>query len=362
MDIVQPVRNTGRFGRSFPDLSRVLPIWARLTDVDPSTGAYAWIQQRVLPNGMFEDILDETQLVGFIVTGGGTPTPSGYSGTLINWPAFEVNENNDVPLDSIVQLWQGSFQSEFDGYTFTGNGQEWLFEYCCEGSIVNACCDCGMKRHLQATFSAPSGGSCDCLNGFLVDLNYNDAFTRWEGNVDTGSCGVVYLRLSCESTDNNLHLFFSSDNVTFVDLGTPIFPAACSPTFLGFAGSITSPCTDFIFALVTECAVPGSPAPPPPGPPILRRGVITVTTTYTATGADSVILADATAAAFTITLPAVATVPFLVLDIKKIDATANNVTIDGNGAETIDGALTQKLKKQWDSISMVTDGAAWYIL
>ena len=45
--------------------------------------------------------------------------------------------------------------------------------------------------------------------------------------------------------------------------------------------------------------------------------------------------------------------------VKKIDATANTVTIDANGAQTIDGMLTAVLIGQWDVITLVSDGANW---
>lgn len=48
--------------------------------------------------------------------------------------------------------------------------------------------------------------------------------------------------------------------------------------------------------------------------------------------------------------------------IKKIDSSANQVTVDGNGSETIDGDLTQIIQYQWTSIVIVSDGANWFII
>ncbi len=48
--------------------------------------------------------------------------------------------------------------------------------------------------------------------------------------------------------------------------------------------------------------------------------------------------------------------------IKKTDVSANAVTIDGNGAETIDGATTQSLPAQYDSMEVVTNGTEWFII
>jgi hypothetical protein len=85
---------------------------------------------------------------------------------------------------------------------------------------------------------------------------------------------------------------------------------------------------------------------------------------YTATNADTVILCDATGGAFTITLPAVAGVSgggyFKEFVIVKVDASANAITVDGNGAETIDGSATTTVVAQYDSLAIVGNGDAWY--
>lgn len=82
---------------------------------------------------------------------------------------------------------------------------------------------------------------------------------------------------------------------------------------------------------------------------------------YTATAADCVISGDATSASFTITLPTAVGITGRIYQIKKINS-ANTVTIDGNGAETIDGATTKDLTTQWSSYTLVSDGANWLVL
>jgi len=76
-----------------------------------------------------------------------------------------------------------------------------------------------------------------------------------------------------------------------------------------------------------------------------------------------VILCDASGGAFTVTLPeATGGADGRVFHIKKVDASANAVTVDGHAAETIDGAATQALSAQYDSIMLVSDGTEWWIL
>ncbi len=77
---------------------------------------------------------------------------------------------------------------------------------------------------------------------------------------------------------------------------------------------------------------------------------------------ENVILNDATAGDITLTLPLASTASGKIYNIKKTDASANNVIIDGNGAETIDGAATLSTNTQYESFTVVCDGAAWFII
>ncbi len=80
---------------------------------------------------------------------------------------------------------------------------------------------------------------------------------------------------------------------------------------------------------------------------------------------DYIVELDATAGAFTMTLPAVGTVLSGKRYIfKKIDASANAITLDGDGSETIDGATTNAtaLAAQWDAVEIISNGTEWLII
>lgn len=98
--------------------------------------------------------------------------------------------------------------------------------------------------------------------------------------------------------------------------------------------------------------------------PLLQRtiNVATKTAAYTISEGDNTIMADATTAAFTITLPKAALFGGRRFTIKKIDSSAHAVTIDGDGTETIDGAATVSLASQWAFRTVVSDGTAWFII
>lgn len=75
---------------------------------------------------------------------------------------------------------------------------------------------------------------------------------------------------------------------------------------------------------------------------------------------ETLILANASSAAFSVTLPPATTWVDTVFTIKKTDSSVNAVTVDGSGSETIDGALTQSLPNQYDVIRVVSDGTTWW--
>jgi hypothetical protein len=91
--------------------------------------------------------------------------------------------------------------------------------------------------------------------------------------------------------------------------------------------------------------------------------VISKSTTYTvAVGDDGKLIAsDATAGAFTITLPVAATAgDGFEISVVKIDSSANAVTIDGDGSETINDESDLDLEVQFDSVVLRSDGSEWF--
>jgi hypothetical protein len=88
----------------------------------------------------------------------------------------------------------------------------------------------------------------------------------------------------------------------------------------------------------------------------------TYSTSTTISTDDTVILASAASGNITLTLPIAGGYPGKIYMIKKTDATVNTVTIDGDGSETIDGALTKVISTQYDSMQIACDGVNWFII
>lgn len=84
----------------------------------------------------------------------------------------------------------------------------------------------------------------------------------------------------------------------------------------------------------------------------------TVTTTYQILAEDDVLRADATGAAFSLTLPNAAANSGRKYTIKKVDATANVVTVLG----TIDGAGSITMNTQYAAYTVQSNGTAWDVI
>ena len=88
------------------------------------------------------------------------------------------------------------------------------------------------------------------------------------------------------------------------------------------------------------------------------------TGSYTLDVADFLVECDATGGAFTVTLPSAASSGFKnkVFIVKKTDSGSNAITIDPNSTETIDGASTVTLDRQFQTIMLMSDGTNWKVL
>ncbi len=89
--------------------------------------------------------------------------------------------------------------------------------------------------------------------------------------------------------------------------------------------------------------------------------VVTKSGSYGATTSDNVILVNASGGAVTITLPT-ATGNKRQYTVKKIDSSANAVTLATTASQTIDGVASAVIEIQYASISVVSDGSNWFII
>lgn len=94
-----------------------------------------------------------------------------------------------------------------------------------------------------------------------------------------------------------------------------------------------------------------------------RLGFTARSSAFTLTSASSYgSLADATSAAFTLTLPAAAASADLMFCVIKVDGTVNAVTVKGNGAELINNANTYLLSTQYKYVTVACNGTQWFVV
>jgi hypothetical protein len=83
---------------------------------------------------------------------------------------------------------------------------------------------------------------------------------------------------------------------------------------------------------------------------------------YTVTATDYTVAANASTGALSITLPTSVGITGKVYVVKKMDSTANVVTVATTSSQTIDGATTRALSLQYDAIMVQADGANWIVI
>lgn len=186
--------------------------------------------------------------------------------------------------------------------------------------------------------SAGTGLSVNVTAGTAVVLTYNTISAFTIGSLTPSTTNHLYWIEATGGTSNTT----GTAPVDSVKLGTATTGAS----------TVTSVDTSIGSGRQVKTALSG----------VIRSTISTKTGAYTLTATDSVILADATGAAFTVTLPTAVGISGTVYFVKRINAGGNNVTLDGAGAEVIDGATTYVLTAQWQSVTIISDGAAWFVL
>ena len=89
--------------------------------------------------------------------------------------------------------------------------------------------------------------------------------------------------------------------------------------------------------------------------------VKTVTANFSASN-EQIILASTSDGAIQVELPNAKANPGRIFTIKKIDDTANNITITSPSSQLIDGSTKATIGTAWASYDLIASGSAWYIV
>lgn len=82
---------------------------------------------------------------------------------------------------------------------------------------------------------------------------------------------------------------------------------------------------------------------------------------YAVSANNATILINHPSAPFGVVLPTAASITGQQYKIKKIDSSANAVTVSTTSSQTIDNALTYPLSTQYQSVTLQSDGSNWWI-
>jgi len=93
----------------------------------------------------------------------------------------------------------------------------------------------------------------------------------------------------------------------------------------------------------------------------LSNVVTWTNTVYSVTNNNATILVNHPSAPFGVLLPSASTVVGQQYQIKKIDSSANAVTVSTTSSQTIDGNLTYSLATIYKSVTLQSDGSNYYI-
>lgn len=90
--------------------------------------------------------------------------------------------------------------------------------------------------------------------------------------------------------------------------------------------------------------------------------VISKSANYTLTSSDGIALVTSGASGVTVTLPTAVGIAGRRYDIKKVDNGIGILTINTTSSQTIDGQLNQYIPYQYYSLTVVSNGANWFLI
>lgn len=277
-----------------------------------------------------------------------------------------------TPLDILLLDFRDEFY--FDNQRFRLNK---IYDY---NPIVNEITKCEfikVKESSQFVAETITVNGFGTASGAVVTSPFlgNDVIVRYDNNEtqrgDSGSGNTFGSGVKSylgNGQDNYVHDY--SRNVALINSSGDTVYAGLKNVTLINTNDVTVTSGDVAF-------INGAPIP---SMIPLYSPIKTITSNYNLFVYDGTLLCDCTAGNITINLTytqeqyakqwvqfttngTVITVYFTkIINVKKIDSTANTVTLDPAGSATIDGQLTQVLSTQYDNITIQWDGTNWHIL
>lgn len=183
---------------------------------------------------------------------------------------------------------------------------------------------------------------------------------------DTNSSHILYLKAGSDITANKNLTFTTGDSDRTITLsGNPTLAdwfdqAVKAASAVTFATVDTGQGANELYDMDQNVLTTSSPIFS--GLTLKTVTKINTDSAYTVLSTDFSIICNAVSGAIIVNLPD-ATGSGRILEIKKIDASANLVTPTGTGGSLIDGAATITLTAQWEAVTLQDTAVdAWHIL
>ncbi len=93
----------------------------------------------------------------------------------------------------------------------------------------------------------------------------------------------------------------------------------------------------------------------------VQSAITSKTANYNIQDSDGIITANASSGGLNFTLPSAVGMAGRQFTIKKVDSSANAVTLSTTASQTIDGSATAQLGSQWQYLTVTSDGSNWII-
>lgn len=158
-------------------------------------------------------------------------------------------------------------------------------------------------------------------------------------------------------------------NIDFGEIGAP---GAISQTIQLLRDLVDGDSIEYRMSGIGSGATGGGGGVGPQGPPGVAGpagadaigGPVAISTkvgNYTIALGDNAVKFDCTTGNLIAQLPPAASAVGYAFFVKKIDGTANTLTVQADGSELIDGLNAQIISAQWEGFMLISDGAVWSI-
>jgi hypothetical protein len=157
----------------------------------------------------------------------------------------------------------------------------------------------------------------------------------------TSSTSYDFVVTIPQPTTGQLHLSLDSATTAAIKPGRYLYDVEITQTSTGKVTRVVEGQIDFNAGASSN---------------LFNAQIFTVTAAYTLKVTDNTILCNCVNNAISITLPSAATAPNKIFTIKKIDVSANAITIVG----TVDGTVNPTITMQWQTLKVQSNGVNWY--